>query len=391
MRNKLIIVIGLMLTFCPLKVNALTGSVSLSCKSNTLTVNGSTTCTLSGNSNEGVTGTDMNLSSSGNISISNITINSIWQGNGDGGNIQLYSDNPKSGTFNIATFTVKAKSSAGTGTINVNNVIFVDTSFAENGVSSKNLAITVKNVETPKTESNNNQSSSSGNTINNNSNSTTTNNTTDTDKKSNDATLKSLTISAGEIIFSKDITDYKVEVSNEIENISIEAVSNNDKAKVSIPDNLTLKVGENNFSVKVTAEDGTVKNYNLVVIRLDKTLSNNTKLKSLKIDGKKIELEDDKYIYDLNDIKKSSVEVDAIVEDEKSSIKIYGNNSVGKTDVITIKVTAEDGSIGEYIIHVNNEQIPKVIINLIVITVLFIFSLGLNVVLFKKNKYNKMK
>ena len=142
--------VGLIGILIPFNTKALTGSMNLNCNSNTLTVNTSTTCTLSGNSSEEISALSAKLSASGNISISNISTSSIWQGNGESGSIDLYTDTNKSGNFAVATFTIKANSAAGTGTINVSGINFSDASFNEHSISGKLLTITVKEVEKTK-------------------------------------------------------------------------------------------------------------------------------------------------------------------------------------------------------------------------------------------------
>ena len=411
MKKKLIVIVGLIILLTPFSINALTGSVNLNCETNTLSVNSSTTCTLSGNSNEEISSLSARLTSNGNISISDISTSDIWQGNGLGGSIELYTDNNKIGNFEIVKFTIKTSSQPGTGTINVNSINFYDAMFNEHSISQKNLTITIKSEEKPKEESkeeenkqetNNTPSISkpeNNNTVNTNkpennnttnSNNQENNNTVETDiKKSNDATLKSIILSDGNINFSSNVFDYEFKVSNKVEKITIKVETNNSKAKVSIPQNLNLKVGINNFEIKVTAEDGTQKIYKLHVNRLERELSKNSNLKSLEIAGYELSFSNDNYIYDLKEIKNSSLDIKAIADDENATIKIYGNNSIGKNDSIIIQVIAEDGTTSEYIIYANNIKKSTKGISIIIILVLFIISLGLNIFsVIKKIKSN---
>jgi len=404
MNKKILMTVGLIGILIPFNTKALTGSMNLSCNSNTLTVNTSTTCTLSGNSNEEISALSAKLNASGNISISNISTSSIWQGNGEGGSIDLYTDTNKSGNFAVATFTIQANSTAGTGAINVNGINFSDASFNEHSISGNSLTITVKEVEKPKEENNtqNNQPSN-----NDKPNADTKPNTNTTQKptvqqnnqptqnvetKSNDATLKSLVLSNGVINFSSDVLDYNVEVSNDVESIAISAEATDIKSQVSIPENLNLKLGINDFEIKVVAEDGTEKFYKLHINRLEKVLSKNSNLKTLEIDGYKLSFTTDKYIYDLKDINKSSLNIKAIAEDENATVEIYGNDSIGKNDSIVIKVVAEDGTTSEYIIYANNIENSSSNVSFIVVLLLFIISLGLNIFfIVKLNKNKKSK
>ncbi|MDL2308696.1 CotH kinase family protein [Bacteroidales bacterium OttesenSCG-928-C03] len=88
---------------------------------------------------------------------------------------------------------------------------------------------------------------------------------------SDDASLRSLTVSSGNLEpgFSPDITTYAVNVENEVAAITITGVANHDYATVT--GNVTdtsLVVGDNMITITVTAEDTvTVRTYTIVVNR----------------------------------------------------------------------------------------------------------------------------
>ena len=93
--------------------------------------------------------------------------------------------------------------------------------------------------------------------------------TRDAAPKSSDATLKSLTVSEGELSpeFSAATTSYTVSVESSIDQITIGATANDEKASVDGAGIKTLAVGDNLFDMVVTAEDGTEKTYTVNVIR----------------------------------------------------------------------------------------------------------------------------
>ena len=359
----------------PINVKALSGSINISCNDSNVIVGNSTNCSITGNSDSEVSALAMTLSSGGSISISNIVTSSVWQGNGSDGDIQLYTDNNKTGNFSIATFTVTGNS-VGSGTITASGVMFTGADFNDVGVSGKNIVINVKEKETPKP--NPEPTPKPSNNGNNNNNSNNNNNQI---KKSNDATLKSLSISDVNFEFSSDKYDYEVDVNNDVDKIEIEAIVNNDKAKVTIPEDLSLKIGKNKFTIVVEAEDGTKKEYNISINRLDRKLSNNAYLSKLTIEGYDIIFRKDKYIYNIGDIKNNKLNVKAEAEDKTSKIDIYGNNSIGKNGVIVVKVTAEDKTTSEYIIYVNNNSTNIKDILLICFLCLFIISIIINFIL----------
>lgn len=102
------------------------------------------------------------------------------------------------------------------------------------------------------------------------------------DDRSKDNTLKEIKLSTGVISISADKYEYEVKVPYSNENISIDAVSNDSKAKVELKGEQPLKLGENIFEIVVTAENGEVKTYKLKVIRQEENvkLSSDNKLKN---------------------------------------------------------------------------------------------------------------
>lgn len=86
---------------------------------------------------------------------------------------------------------------------------------------------------------------------------------------SDNASLKSLKVSPAELTpeFNNDIYKYEASVGSDITQMVINAVPEDSKAVVSITGNDLLKEGENNVVVKVTAETGAVKEYNISVYR----------------------------------------------------------------------------------------------------------------------------
>lgn len=84
-------------------------------------------------------------------------------------------------------------------------------------------------------------------------------------EKSNDATLKSLSIDDANISpkFKSDILEYNVEVESGVEKLKINATPNNNKATVSGAGEVNVKEGLNKISISVTAEDGSRKTYTI--------------------------------------------------------------------------------------------------------------------------------
>ena len=170
--------------------------------------------------------------------------------------------------------------------------------------------------------------------------------TTKPEKKSDNNNLKSLTVTPVGLTpdFGKEITEYKMAVGAEVDKIEVNAVAEDEKAKVSISGNNNLVVGDNIIEVKVTAEDGTAKTYKIMVTKKEKEQE---KLKELLIEGLPLEPEFDSDIYeytltlDKNDI--SELNITATPSNDKSSVEIVGNTDLKEgLNVVTILVKSED-------------------------------------------------
>lgn len=84
---------------------------------------------------------------------------------------------------------------------------------------------------------------------------------------SGECRLAELTVSpTGLWGFSPDKTEYDITVDNDISKLAITAKAESDKASVVISDT-NLAEGVNTITIKVTAENGTVKNYSIIVRR----------------------------------------------------------------------------------------------------------------------------
>ena len=182
--------------------------------------------------------------------------------------------------------------------------------------------------------------------------------------KSSDATLKSLSASGYTLSpsFSKDNTSYTVKVPKTATTVKLEGTANDNKASVSGLGNITLTGDTTTATIKVTAEDGTTKTYTVKIEKEKEdttTKSSDATLKKLDIGG-----------FTLNPTFKSNVntysikvknnitglDVTAIPNHEKAKVSISGNKNWKEgTNTVTIKVTAEDGSVNNYIINVERE------------------------------------
>ena len=180
---------------------------------------------------------------------------------------------------------------------------------------------------------------------------------------STNANLKSLTSSDGTITptFDKDTTEYTLTVPYEVEDANINAVAENNAANIQISGNTGLAVGNNTATILVTAENGNIKTYEIVITRQP---SSNNYLSSLEItDNKGTSYGDDpfnklKMTYNItvdNDIDKITISAQA--EDSATTVKGTGTKDlkVGSNS-FTIESISANGTPRNYIINVERSK-----------------------------------
>lgn len=190
-------------------------------------------------------------------------------------------------------------------------------------------------------------------------------------QKSSDASLKSLDASGYTLTptFSSKNTTYSMKVKNNITSLDVTAIANNNKAAVTIIGNTDWKEGNNTISIKVVAEDNTVKTYTVNVLReasaetpVVKSVSADNYLKNLTINSthklspsfnKNVDVYSIMVPYEI-----TKLDLTLIANDKKSSIQIIGNDNfeVDKINEVIIEVKAENGDIRNYKLNVTRSS-----------------------------------
>ncbi len=98
--------------------------------------------------------------------------------------------------------------------------------------------------------------------------------------KSNNANLKNIELSEGKIEFNKDTLEYTINVKNKVDKIKVNSTLEDSKASVEGNGEYELKAGVNEIKLSVKAEDGTVKEYKIKVIRDIKEKTSRKKLET---------------------------------------------------------------------------------------------------------------
>lgn len=171
-------------------------------------------------------------------------------------------------------------------------------------------------------------------------------------------TLKSIKINGEEV----KINDNKeITFTTKLDKIKIEVNANSDRVKsITGTGEKNIVYGANEFEIIVTAENGDIRTYKLVVNRLS-----DNRLSKLTINGKDIDLKDNIYSYDFevdSDIDK--VKIDAKLQDEKNKfVDGYGprtiNNLESNKTKVVLKTKGQDGNDVTYIINIIKKDKDK--------------------------------
>lgn len=284
--SALILILGFVLVMSKnsYAVTESSGSISLTCNNTSLTAGSTTTCSITGTiSGDTVTSLSAMINVSSNLELVSVSTSSIWQGNGDGGNIQLYTDVGKENTFEIGNFVIKAKSGvqSSTESVSIDDVKFYKSDYSELLVNSVSMNITITSsssttTPTPSTSPTPSASPSPSPSAD--------PSTPSTGEKSSNNNIKSVTIKWGDgethTINYEDYDEYDsyivpyLSVDADISTVEIEAVLEDSKASFVEdygPRIVNLNYGENDIIIKVEAENGDIKSETIGVTRGDTT------------------------------------------------------------------------------------------------------------------------
>lgn len=175
--------------------------------------------------------------------------------------------------------------------------------------------------------------------------------------KSGNNDLKSISINGNNLSnFTSGNTSYSLGDTND-STININAEASDSKAKISGIGTYNINYGNNTFTISVTAENGSIKKYNITINRIDNRSSNNN-LSSLSITDGKINFNKNTTNYSIIvENKVTNITINANVEDSKSTITGIGSKNLEVyANTFYIVVTAENGSKKTYTIKVNRKD-----------------------------------
>ena len=316
-------------------------SLSLACPA-TSTVGSTINCNVVVDSDIDLSAVGTRLRLSSNLELVKFTTDSVWQGTGDNGNIQLYTFPNQKGKVNLGVASIKVleNQNSSTGTISLENTTFYGDNF--NGFNGKNVSFNIKVLST-----------------------------------NND--LSSITLDKGSLTpsFNKNTLNYQVTLDSS--NVTIGAVASDKKATVSGVGNKELKEGKNTFVITVTSEAGEKREYQIVITKPVKKQDNSEKkeensnssnitdnknsnqvennshqesnsssnlvklkLKELVVEGYDLNFQEDKNTYDLLLSKdEKSLKIKAVSPSDDIKVTISGNENL-KVGENKISILLED-------------------------------------------------
>ncbi|HAB65784.1 MAG TPA: hypothetical protein DCE23_00305 [Firmicutes bacterium] len=225
------------------------------------------------------------------------------------------------------------------------------------------------------------------------------------DNRSSNNNLKSLTINPGKIDFRSEKTEYEIAVDYEISKITIEATPEDEKSKIEGLEEKELQVGENNFEIKVIAENGSRKTYKLKIIRnIEVVETANNKAKNITIKSHKFNFDPNVTEYTL-ETRLHELEINVELENPTSKYEIKGNENLHDGSLIQITITDAEGNSNIYAITIYNPneekssngildwpifKTPKYILYITIVVSIIIIIILLVLVSKEKNNLKKM-
>ncbi|MDE5630691.1 MAG: hypothetical protein K2G03_04185 [Bacilli bacterium] len=273
MKKLTITFLGLMLfMFVPSIADAATSmTVSISCKD--VTINKTTTCTVTGKASGGsISGVEGKYSINGGASISKFSVGSGWNGEGSGGSFSNYTDNNKSGTFTIGTFTVKG-TKAGKVTLSLSSLLAFDSDFNEVRISNASRTFNVTEATTKPTTTKNPNAVTQK---------TTQPTTTVLTTAPVPLTLTSVRVDDFNVSYDGGV--YYATVKPETDKVTISATAGGGITIVGTGQR-NLAVGENAVDLVLRNQGGQTATFQLIITRPEGTIISDTKLTSLKVVG----------------------------------------------------------------------------------------------------------
>ena len=196
--------------------------------------------------------------------------------------------------------------------------------------------------------------------------------------------LATLTVNNENLKIKDDAEKYYYNVRNDVTHVDVQAVPSDPDALVAINNVDVLQEGTNEVTITVTAQNGNVKVYS-VIIKRDFKISDNALLRKLYIDGYNLDFDKNTFEYKLkvdNDV--TSLGISYEPDFEKAAVSITGNKNLENGSIVKIKVLAENGSTQVYSIEIEKDVKGNNMILIIAIVLILLIGGGVGFFFYKK-------
>lgn len=201
---------------------------------------------------------------------------------------------------------------------------------------------------------------------------TTTTTTTQRVQLDSNNYLKSLTVSEGIIDFNKEVLTYTILIDKEVTTITVDAVAESEKAKVTIENDGEFVKGKP-ITIIVTAEDSSTRIYAISIVYKQEEISKNNSLKNLVVENYNLKFKPTKTNYRLKvDKEVETLNIYAETDDQDATYTIVGNEKLANNSKIKIIVTAASGDEKTYTITVKKPS--KLLLYIILLIILLILG-----------------
>lgn len=206
-----------------------------------------------------------------------------------------------------------------------------------------------------------------------------------TRKLDNDSSINNIIISYGAINFNKSIYNYNILLETNIDKITLSAFKNSEKATLfylynkKIYNNfkdIPISIGENIITIVVIAESGDMSSYRVLISKLNENgdivypsvKDSNNNLIDIKVSSGSLNFEKNTNDYTIVvDSNIKNISIDGIKESEKATVTYIHNGKMydefkdieilEESSVVTIVVTAEDGTAANYTVTINKKPL----------------------------------
>ena len=179
------------------------------------------------------------------------------------------------------------------------------------------------------------------------------------DTRSSNNNLSSLIVTTTNIEFNKTKTEYNLSTTSS--DVTISATKEDTKSTLAGDiGKKYLGYGLNKFSVKVIAENGNIKTYNINITRID-TRSDNNYLKNITLSSGNIKFNKTTTTYNIDvDKMQEKIKINATLDHSKSRfVSGFGPKEVNLTpgnNTVYLKIENEKGDVRTYTLNINREN-----------------------------------